>query len=200
MTSRESPKSTTPQPGLFERRMLGPPICKGTSVDGLEYGPDERLVEQVITYSNSESDKDLREATSDKERCKEVDAYTQRDKKGSFPFELTDERGILASLIWYGPAQPPMLNNQGRPEPDQKWDTIAFRSYPPFRGQGLMRAFVDAVLRRHASDRPDHNMWLSVKAENMRAQELYRSLGFVPKSIPPNSGEIFMSLSKKGAE
>jgi len=175
-------------------------MCKGSRVFGLEYGLDEGLVEQVITYSNSESDKDLREATSDKERFKDFDAYTQWYKKGRFPFGFTDERGILASLIWYGPAQPPMLNNQGRPEPDQKWDTIAFRSYPPFRGQGLMRAFVDAVLRRHASDRSDHNIWLSVKAENMRAQELYRSLGFEPQSIPSNSGEIFMSLSKKGAE
>ncbi len=136
-----------------------------TIVEGLS----DALVEKLTKLSQDESDTELMQNTSDRTRFS-PDAYDAWLSKERYPFALVAEDGSLAALIWYGPEEMP-TGGAG--------DTIAFRSYPPYRGRGVMTDFSRFVMELHEKRRAEHQLWLATDAENVAGIRLYEKLGFV---------------------
>lgn len=127
-------------------------------------GLTDALIDELTLRSLDETDIELREQTSDKTRFAEG-AYASWLRKERYPYALVDANGKLAALIWYGP--------------EGGEDTIAFRSYPPYRGAGLMGDFSRFVLERFREQRPGRALSLKTNSGNEAGIRLYEKLGFV---------------------
>jgi RimJ/RimL family protein N-acetyltransferase len=147
----------------------------------IQYGLDEATITLLSARSTAyEADPDLFRfaddsivfGTEDK-----VCAWHEEEGVPKFPFVCTANEGKeLAAIIWYAQRNPPIE----LPLRDKEgWDSISMRSYPPYRGKGLMVPFGKETLHWHHVHRPEQALWLKVDAESAPAQALYRKLGFV---------------------
>lgn len=200
MGAKESLHLTDEPPALFKGETLGLFELGETESYTVTFGLSGALVEQLVAYSGDSSDTILHEFTSDRKRFKDVEAYKAWYGKVRFPFALVSGDGRLAALIWYGPSEFPELDEGGSPDSQNEWDTIAFRSYPPFRGQGFMKGFSELVLSHHKFFRPHHDIWLETRIHNESAQSLYEKLGFEVCGSCSDGRDIVMSLSKEREE
>lgn len=149
-------------------------------------GLDEKLIDQLKKYSLDEGDVDLQKNTSDNERFG-TGSYENWYKKDRTPFVLVQRTtGRMAALAWLGP------------EPAHegcKCHTVAWRSYEPFRGKGIMKPFTKFVLDFYSQNRPNTNFWAKLKRENTGSLHLAEYLGFVVDE--KLSDEESMILGKK---
>lgn len=169
---------------LFSSHKLGTISSKDGREFTLVMGLDEDLAAQLKERSLDVSDTELMENTSDKKRFGDG-SYEEWYAKERFPFALVDTEGKLAALMWFGPANTP--DNAGG-----EWDTIAWRSYPPYRGAGLMRVFSDRVLAEHEHMFPERRLWLETHVGNQPALALYRKVGFVERGLIDNGTRVYM--------
>lgn len=158
-----------------------------TGRDGKAYqvvrGVSREAADQIKEHSLDESDKALQTGTSDHKRFG-LGSYEEWYAKERYPYVLLDE-GKLAALIWYGP-EPIPDGTEG------EWDTIAFRSYPPYRGAGLMSAFSALVMDEHARDFPARRLWLETDVGNEAGLALYQKLGFAEKTRIKDGKRVMM--------
>lgn len=152
-------------------------------------GLDRNLVRQLKQYSLNVNDAALQAGTSDHRRFG-TGSYKEWYAKGRIPFALVDDADRLAALIWVGP----------RPFPSDieykssgEWDTVAFRSYEPYRGKGLMTHFGNAVLALFDIYRAGRKLWLETNADNAAGLRLYEKLGFVTRGLRKQNGRIVMT-------
>ncbi len=178
---------TLPLP-LFERIDLTPIEKNGESFVTV-VGLDQDLATQLTVRSCDKSDTALQSGTSDHKRfCK--NSYEEWYKKGRIPFALVDGKGILAALIWFGPEPLPLdslYKSAG------EWDTIAFRSYEPYRGKGLMTPFGSFVLTFFDKHRSGRKLWLETNVDNSAGVRLYEKLGFVARGTRTGNGRFLMT-------
>ena len=129
------------------------------------------LVEQQKKYSADDSDTDLQRFTKDKMRFVHG-SYENWYKKVRTPFALVERKtGTLAATVRVGP-------NALFEEKDD-WHTVAWRSYRPFRGTGIMKNFTKVVLDFYKKNYPDAKLWATITRDNVGSIKLAEKLGFV---------------------
>ncbi len=137
-------------------------------------GLDTSMVDQLIEKSQDITDIAL-DLTEDRIRFQNADAYEKWFQKKRTPFALVHTgTNELMALAWVGPKQFP------REETLDVWDTLAFRSYPPYRGSGFMTSFGRYVVQKYLEQNPTRRLWVSIDTENVASQALAGKLGFVP--------------------
>lgn len=152
-----------------------------TGKDGTPFtvlaGLDEKLVAQLKEKSLDMSDTELQHNTSDKARFG-TGSYEAWYAKDRTPFAAVDASGNLAAIIWFGADMPPALVGGTQYPTQEKWDTIAFRSYAPYRGAGLMGAMSAFVIEMQKRTRSAYRLWLETNVDNIPGQGLFHKLGF----------------------
>ncbi len=66
----------------------------------------------------------------------------------------------------------PLLSEEGN------WHTVAWRSYNPWRGKGLMKDFTRFALDIYQKTIPEAKFWAILKKENYGSAGLASALGF----------------------
>ena len=93
----------------------------------------------------------------------------------------------LAGLVWLGPkalgykSLKHLTNQEIEAERDIKtgeWHTVVYRSYPKFRGKGLMKHFTRFAMDMYLEHTPDAKLWVGFHTDNSASQGLVSSLGF----------------------
>ena len=145
-------------------------------------GLDKELVAQIKKYSMDETDIELQKNTGDRNRFG-IGSYEDWYKKERTPFALVHkDSGNLAALIWFGPkplgAKSTKFGKEKRYEIQNDWYTISFRSYPLFRGKGLMGDFSKFVIDLYQKKFPNIKFWVGTDRENNVFIKFISKLGF----------------------
>jgi len=154
-------------------------------------------VVELKAHSLDEGDSDIQSQTSDRKRFGEG-SYEVWYAKNRIPFALVHEPsavsglrarpGKLAALAWFGPE---MFEGAPALPPGKEWHTVAYRSYVPFRGKGLMKGFARFTMGIYLACRPEAVLWAGIHADNAASIGLAEALGFRahPDSVLPNEAE-----------
>lgn len=163
---------------LYTSHELGKVVARTGQEFDVVVGITEVLAEQLKRLSLDMTDTELQSGTSDRSRFGEgsYEAWYSKDRT---PFAAVDMEGNLAALIWFGPQDPPETLG----ESNGTWDTVAFRSYRPYRGAGLMKSFSQLVFTTYRKLRPGRAIWLQVNTDNDPAIALYGKLGFEDRGV-----------------
>lgn len=163
-------------------------ICR----EGKEYdvlaGLDKKYVEQLKELSADESDADLQSFTSDKKRFV-VGTYEYWYEKNRSIFALINKQeDELAAIVWFGPKplgkKSPKFSEQSEPKIESErdlsndWHTISVRSYPKYRGKGMMKIFTQFAMDTYKYYFPHVKFWLGTDDRNTSGARLFTDLGF----------------------
>lgn len=151
-------------------------------------GLDNELITQLITLSQDTSDEALAR-TSDSVRFKDSSSYESWFHTDRTPFALIhQETSSLMALVWIGPKplgmMPPKLQNSAMTLEAPKtgssdlWDTVSFRSYPPYRGKGFMTSFMEYLMQIYCERFPTHHLWAGIDRDNAASRAFATKLGF----------------------
>lgn len=145
-------------------------ISKDSESFSIFIGLDEKMVTQLKKLSLDKNDIEIQENTSDRKRFG-VGLYEDWYKKNRTPFALVNTNtNALAALVWLGPE--PFVDKEGN------WYTMAWRSYPSFRGKGLMKEFTKFAMDIYMKNIPNIKLWINIKKENIGSIGLAKFLGF----------------------
>ena len=170
---------------IYDTELIGE-IIKGDTVYQMFVGITLEQTEQLKALSLDESDVALN-VTSDRVRFGEK-SFTDWFNKGRVPYTLIErDSDKLAALVWFGPkalGEKSMKFQAAGQEniaaaPDEVWHTLAYRSYPPFRGGGFMKEFFARAMEHYRSWFPDAKLWAIIDIENPASTRLAESSGFV---------------------
>jgi RimJ/RimL family protein N-acetyltransferase len=193
-------KQPTPPFALYESHIIaGAESTKGEPF--LIYaGLSKELVEKLKEKSSDIEDAELAK-TSDRERFVSglYEDWYARKKRTLFAL-VHEETNELAALVWLGPkpfgrksAKHLPLEQQTANErslDSEGWHTLVYRSYPPFRGTGIMKDFAQFAMETYRAWYPDARFWAGIFAENPASAGLAKALGFVEKER--NEGEVLL--------
>ncbi len=152
-------------------------------------GLDRGMVDQLILRTEDTSDEALAR-TSDHTRFSDHHMYETWYAKNRSPFALIHrESGDLMALVWTGQKIP----NESRTDLTH---TLAYRSYPPYRGGGFMTSFASYILKEYRAQNPNHHFWVCIATENLASQKLAEKLGFtIVHDIPHADTDTVMILT-----
>jgi hypothetical protein len=167
----------------------------------LYLGLDKGMVAQLKERSLDASDTEIQNNTSDRKRFGEG-SYEEWYAKDRVPFALIHEKtGALAAVVWFGPKplgrkslkylSAEELAREGKDDADN-WHTLAYRSYPPFRGTGLMRVFIEHAMDVYRMHFPHAHFWTIVDAKNAGSVALSTKLGFTPLEEKSDETSVVM--------
>lgn len=187
ITPHQNPANLVLPLQLYAKTLIASAVSLDNENFEIYAGLDEKLAAELKERSLDESDEALK-ITSDRLRFGEG-SYENWFRKGRVPFALVHkESGQLAALSWFGPkplGRKPIshLNDQERRQDESaldsdNWHTVSYRSYPPFRGRGLMKSFVGFTLDIYESHYPGAKFWEGVDANNPASTALAEKLGF----------------------
>lgn len=155
---------------LYESIVMGEAEHENGTRFLIHAGLSREHAEELKALSLDESDEAIQTLTSDRKRFG-IGSYEAWYEKGRAPFALIDaETDTLAALVWLGPS--PLHDEPG------DWHTIAYRSYPPFRGAGIMKSFAQFALDTYRKQYPDARFWAGIDAKNASSTGLAKALGF----------------------
>lgn len=154
-------------------------------------GLSEDVALQLKKKSLDMSDIELQEKTSDYRRFGEG-MYDEWYSKGRLPFALVDEKNNLAALTWFGPEPVPTDSAENISDISGEWDTTALRSYEPYRGKGIMRAFFEYAWNAYHALLPGRRLWLETNTDNAGILHLGEKLGFTNYGIRAKNGRILL--------
>ncbi|HSE61737.1 MAG TPA: hypothetical protein VLA88_05600 [Candidatus Saccharimonadales bacterium] len=168
-------------------------------------GLDEKMVADVREHSLNDSDEALK-ITSDRKRFGEG-KYEDWYNKGRVPFALIHKQsGKLAAVAWYGPkplGRKPIkelsqaeLSQNERELDNDNWATFTYRSYPPFRGKGLMKDFVRFTMDTYETQFPDVKLWGGLYANNTPSLALAHDLGFSVNEAASDRSKNWLVVTK----
>ncbi|MBU2330167.1 hypothetical protein KKG57_01735, partial [Patescibacteria group bacterium] len=135
---------------LYEAMSIGGMSLPDGEALSIQIGLSKDMVEKLKQHARNEEDTELQANTSDYRRFVE-NSYEAWYMKDRTPFALVSATGELAAIIWFGPENPPHKEKG-------LWDTVAFRSYPPYRGKGIMTPFGKFALTTYTMLRPDRSI------------------------------------------
>lgn len=173
--------------GLFETAAIGSVETDSGQTFRLQIGLDQDGAAKLRELSLAD-DPALRENTSDYERFGKG-SYEEWYSKGRTAFVLLDNAGSIAALISYGP-KPLGRKSLKHLSPEEQaremesakeagdWHTIGFRSYPPYRGVGIMTGFAKATLDVYKRYFPSARIWAGINGTNAGSIRLCEKLGF----------------------
>jgi RimJ/RimL family protein N-acetyltransferase len=110
----------------------------------------------------------------------------------------------LAAIVWFGPkplgrkslkhlTEKELKEDESKVD-SENWHTISYRCYPIFRGQGLMKYFVNFVMNIYLKKFPQIKIWAGINIKNKASEALARRLGFriVEESSDPENNWLVM--------
>lgn len=173
---------------IYTTKSCGTQVGKTGDLFKIVAGLDPAMIEDLKRKSLDLSDTDLQNNTSDYERFGKG-SYEEWYSKGRTPFALIHEKtGALAALIWFGP-KPLGRKSLKHLSPEERakekdvqedvWHTIVFRSFHPFRGQGLMTPFAKRAIKIYKEYFPQAKLWAGINASNAGSIALAEKLGFI---------------------
>ncbi|MBY0110535.1 GNAT family N-acetyltransferase [Patescibacteria group bacterium] len=172
---------------LYEQKEIGPLESRDGKAFTAVIGLGEELVAQLKAYSLNQEDSELQNNSSDFTRFGEG-SYESWYAKERTPFALVDpENGKLAAIAWLGP-KPLGLDSKKHLSPEEQeqyekklesgnWHTISFRSYPEYRGTGLMKGFAKLVIQEYKKHYPHAKIWAITDRSNPASIRLSEALG-----------------------
>jgi RimJ/RimL family protein N-acetyltransferase len=170
----------------FDAVEIGQAEQKG-ELFSITLGLDAGSVAELRKLSLDTSDPALQENTSDLKRFG-TGSYEEWYAKKRFPFALVHKKtGALAAFVWFGPKElgrKSMKHLSAEELAQEKeaatgdWHTIAFRSYPPFRGTGIMKEFVRTATDVYLKYFPEAKLWTSNNRANTASVGLSEKLGY----------------------
>jgi RimJ/RimL family protein N-acetyltransferase len=169
---------------LYQRALLAEAVSREGHEFQLVAGMNEGHIKRLQELSLDESDTALQENTGDKKRFGEG-SYQNWYQNGRTIFALIHkETGDLAAVVWFGPKALGAKSLRYEAEKNKQeeagdWHTIAYRCYPQFRGQGLMKGFVAFALDEYKKHFPEARFWAGMHSKNGASDALASSLGFV---------------------
>lgn len=173
--------------GLYETAVIGTVRTDAGQEFSLQLGLDKVGATKLRELSLAD-DPALRENTSDYERFG-TGSYEDWYAKGRSIFALISGSGELAAIVWYGP-KPLGRKSLKHLSPEEQarekesvqeagdWHTIVFRSYPPYRGAGIMTDFTKATLDIYKHYFPSARIWAGINEANAGSIRLCEKLGF----------------------
>lgn len=150
-------------------------------------GLDHPLVDQLVSHSRNDEDDALHRHTSDRLRFGEG-SYEDWFGKKRTPYALVAKNGDLAAIAWFGPKPIGRKSLRYLSEEELKKEyalgdgdahTVVYRSYPPYRGMGLMTKFMQFVINDYKVRHPNAKLWAGVSTHNEASVALATKLGFV---------------------
>lgn len=171
---------------LFVMMRIGTLVSRDNEEFSIWVGANQETVAQLKEKSLDESDLEIQKNTSDRDRFGKG-SYEEWYSKNRTPFTLLAPDGSLAAFAWFGPK--PLgrkslkyLSEEDRAkELEQKedvWHTLVYRSYPPYRGRGLMTDFVRFVSDEYTKHFPDAKFWVGMSVDNAGSEALATKLGY----------------------
>lgn len=165
-------------------------------------GLSQQLAEQLVQYSNNKEDEALHTETQDARRFAALDAYCDwyESDDTRFVYAFVDsETETLAGLIWFRADEFPHDGFEKAtdlaPEIDEKllttkkWSTAGVRSYPPYRGVGLARPFLQTALHAWKETGLSEAVIFGTFPDNAVSIALYQKCGAVQVGTGLNKGE-----------
>ena len=166
--------------------------ARGTIVNPAEefdiyLGLAQGMVTKLKMLSLNRGDEALQENTSDYERFGKG-SYEDWYSKSRVPFALIHRNsGALAALVWFGPKpfgrkslkhlSAEELAKEYKVESGD-WHTTVFRSYPPFRGTGVMKDFARTATDVYLKYFPHAKLWAGIGRSNAASVALSEKLGY----------------------
>ncbi len=184
-------------------------VADAIGMDGEEFeifvGMSEKCTLRLKRLSLDESDISLQKGTGDRNRFGEG-SYKEWYGKNRTPFCLIHKRtDALAAFVWFGPK--PLGEKSIRfgsnvekieqPVAEENWHTISCRSYPPFRGKGLMKNFTQFVMDIYKKNFPGAMFWSGTDNRNTAMVKLGSELGFEISGNDSDLSENWLVMVKK---
>ena len=151
-------------------------------------GLSMRTIEQLCTLSADQTDAALAQ-TNDQTRFASVESTETWYAKGRTVFALQHATSQnLMAVVWIGPKPLELsihhpfdtiqTNNLPTSSTEDTWDTLSYRSYPPYRGKGFMTDFVRYILTIYQAEYPNRRLWIGVNRSNTASLTLAKKLSF----------------------
>jgi RimJ/RimL family protein N-acetyltransferase len=180
-------------------------ISKANEGFAMYAGLDEKMIAEIRERSLDDTDEALK-ITSDRKRFGEGN-YEDWYAKNRVPFALIHKQsGKLAAIAWYGPkpiGRKPVkelsadeLTQNERDLDAGNWATFTYRSYPPFRGQGLMKDFVRFTMDTYTDHFPGIQLWGGLYADNTPSLALAHDLGFSVNEAASDHSKNWLVVTK----
>jgi hypothetical protein len=167
-------------------------IADAIGKDGSEFdvwvGLDEKHVKELRELSADDTDDALQSFTGDHKRFV-IGTYEYWYDKNRCLYALIHKRtDDLAAIIWFGPKPigkksmkfkdvlEPKEEDALRMQSD--WHTISIRSYPKYRGKGLMKVFTNFAMDNYKKHFPHVKFWAGMDDRNMAIVKLLEDLGY----------------------
>ena len=180
-------------------------IADGIGKDGEEFdvyvGLEKKYIEQLKQLSLDNKDVDLQSHTGDRARFGEG-SYEVWYNKSRTPFCLIHKRtDALAAFIWFGPKPLGEKSLKFRKDREYEkqdiWHTISCRSYPLFRGKGLMKNFIKFAMDIYKNHFPSVMIWNGMDDRNTAMVKLSSDLGFETDKENSDLSEHWLVMVKK---
>ncbi len=183
---KEKLPSQVPLP-LYTSISIGKAVSKTGEEFTLVIGLDKATVRELKTHSLDIADVDLHNNTSDRERFGHG-SYEAWYKKNRVPFALIHSpSNQLACLMWFGPKplgrkslkhlSESEKERENEVVPAGEWHTVTYRTYAPFRGQGLMKEFAKNAKEIYKRYNPNAKIWAGINANNPGSIAVAEKLG-----------------------
>lgn len=145
-------------------------------------------VKDLINYSNT--DELILKTTKDSARFKDKNTFDDWSKKNRKIYTLSDEKGKLLGIIWFGKKQIP--NGNGK-----FGITFAIRIYAEARGKGNAKPFMEEAFGKYKQtkeykENPAKGIWLETRTDNIAAIKAYERFGF--REIETKEYRVLMVL------
>ncbi len=197
ITRRDTKEKIFFPPPLYVSAIVATAESDGGDVFDIALGLTQSMTAKLKERSIDPTDDAIQKNTGDRKRFGEG-SYEAWYTKQRVPFALIHRStNALAALIWLGPkplgkksarfstsakaaATPPstldkIANARG------EWHTVTLRSYPPFRGKGLMKDFARFAIAIYRERFPGARFWIGTDPENSAMIALAKKLEFITR-------------------
>jgi hypothetical protein len=193
------PNFTLPLP-IFTSVHIADAICKRGEEFDVLVGLETKYVDQLKKLSLDESDTDLQENTGDAARFG-TGSYEVWYKKNRTIFALVHKQtDMLAAIAWYGPKslgkKSIKLVKETKDKEQKIWHTGSFRSYPLFRGRGVMKIFIEFSMNFYRRHFLNIKFWLGMDDRNGAMTKLASALGFEVDEKNSDLSENWLVMTK----
>jgi len=142
---------------------------------------DEKQIQELISFTKG--DNKIKKFTHDYERFKNLKTFSTWRNRKKIIYTLINKWGRLQGIIWFSKKS------------FKKYKfTFAIRTYPPTRGKGLAKQFMNTTILDFRKNNKG-GIWLKTEEKNSRADKLYENFGF-KKISKTEGGGIVMVLPR----
>ena len=197
---RESlPDFSLPLP-LYASVHVADAICRRGEEFDVLVGLDKKYAEQLRALSLDESDTELQSNTGDYRRFG-AGSYESWYQKNRTVFALIHKQtDALAAIIWFGPKplgkKSIKFGGADGYETEAEWHTVSVRSYPTFRGRGMMRTFLEFSMNIYKRYFINIKFWAGMDDRNESIVKLLSDLGFKVNEENSDLAENWLVMTK----